>query len=39
LERDKEGEDEGESQGKNYRIIVLGQQTMKPRAVRVPFRK
>ena len=38
LERDK-GSNEGEELEGNYRIIVVGQQTMKPRAVRVPLRK
>jgi len=38
LEREKEGEDEGASSEGNYRIIVVGQQTMKPRAVKVPLR-
>ena len=38
LEKDK-GSNEGEELEGNYRIIVVGQQTMKPRAVRVPLRK
>ena len=38
LEREKEGESEGASSRGNYRIIVVGQQTMKPRAVKVPLR-
>jgi len=38
LEKEKEGEDEGASSVGNYRIIVVGQQTMKPRAVKVPLR-
>jgi len=38
LEKEKEGEDEGASSVGNYRIIVVGQQAMKPRAVKVPLR-
>jgi len=38
LEREKEGEDEGASSVGNYRIIVVGQQMMKPTAVKVPIR-
>jgi len=36
---EKEGEDEGESKGGEYKIIVVEQQTMKPRAVNVPLKK
>jgi len=38
LEREKEGKYEGASSMRNYRIIVVGQQTMKPRAMKVPLR-
>jgi len=37
LEKDKDENEGGSTEG-NYRIIVVGQQTMKPRAVRVPLR-
>jgi len=37
LEKDKDENEGGNTEG-NYRIIVVGQQTMKLRAVRVPLR-
>jgi len=38
LEEENRTENDADKKGGNYRIIVVGQQTSKPRAIRVPIK-
>jgi len=38
LEEENRTENDADEKGGNYRIIVVGQQTSKPRAIRVPIK-